>query len=108
MEIILSGREITLRYTEPTENRNDTPLTDLDHTSIYTVIDGTKAKIKDVPATALTGGGSIEEKFIVEVGEDQEVDVEIQVTASDGVGNESTPPLSAVKRIDNLAPKSPS
>lgn len=107
MEAVLSGTEVTVKYIEPTENENNTPLTDLDHTSIYTVINGSKQKVRDVPASAPTGGGQIEQKFVVSVEDKQEVDVDIQVTASDGVGNESAPPASRIVRIDKLSPKSP-
>lgn len=106
MEVTISGTEITVKFTEPTTNVNDTPLLDLDHTSVYTVINSEKTKVRDIPASALTGGGAVSDVFIIETEPLTEIDVEVQATASDIVGNESAA-ISQVIRIDKLPPKSP-
>lgn len=112
MEVIVSGAEITVRYVEPVENDvdeegNTTSLTDLKHTSVYSVIKGEKSKIQDVPASGPNGGGDVEIKFVTPLVGKREADIEIQVTATDLVGNESSPPTSKTVRIDGLPPKSP-
>lgn len=109
MELILSGSEITTKYKEPVENEvnedgNVTPLTDLSKTVIKTIVNGTEVGSVDVVASALTGGGSIEEKVIVPVIGKREADVEIQVTAVDTSGNVSAPVSQSI-RIDRLSPK---
>ena len=107
MEVLLNGNEITVSFTEPTTNKNGTPLKDLARTSIYTKIAGAVAKQLDVTASGLTGGGSVSKKITVSVAEDEEVDVEVYATASDISGNESVSSVSTVVRIDRMAPAAP-
>lgn len=107
IDATVTGTQITLDYTEPTTNKDGSLLTDLDHTTIYYDKGEGTVKAKDVPATALTGGGSISEQFVVPVAEDTEADVNIWATATDTSGNESADSEIITKRIDRLAPGAP-
>jgi hypothetical protein len=103
MKISAAGSTITIEYHEPTTNVDGSVIDDLDHTSIY--VGG--VKIKDVPASAKTGGGLITESFDSGVGTGQEDVLLVDVTAWDGSGNESAHVSFNPIRIDTLAPSPP-
>lgn len=108
MKISATGSMITIEYHEPIVNALNssgvsTPLTDLDHTTIYM----NAVKVRDVPATALTGGGLINETFDSGVGTGQEKDIFVYATAWDISGNEGVQVAFPVIRIDTLAPSAP-
>lgn len=48
---------VTLHYDEPTTNSDNSPLTDLDHVTIYYFANNVPVRSVDVPATKSTGGG---------------------------------------------------
>ena len=62
-----TGTEIAIEYDEPTTNIDESALTDLSHTTIYYNMGSGDLKLKDVPATAATGGGHIETKVILHI-----------------------------------------
>jgi len=107
MEVILTGSEVTVRYQEPTTNKDGSPLVDMDHTSIYSKVGDLTEKVGDQPASSINGGGSIEFKFIANVGADQEANVDVWATAFDLAGNESDPSPVNTVRIDHLPPAAP-
>lgn len=102
MEATVTGSEVRVDYVEPITNEDNSNLTDLSDTRIY----ADKKNLAVVPATALTGGGSVSKMVVVPVVGRVEVDVLIEVTATDTSGNESDP-ASVTIRIDRLPPAPP-
>lgn len=107
MNATLTGSEVTLTYQEPSTNEDGSPLSDLAHTSIYFSLDGVISKVMDVPATSPNGGGNVEKKFVVPIGEKKEATVILWATASDLTGNEGPKSTEVTVRIDHLAPNAP-
>ena len=104
----VSGSIVEGQYTEPTTNANGSALTDLAKTNVYYQIPGQSAvKGPNVPASALTGGGTITTSVTVPLVAGQEADVTFWVTASDTSGNESARSPETVERIDRLSPNPP-
>lgn len=101
------GTDVTCQYTEPTTNSNGTPLADLHHTSIYYDMGNGAVHAADLPASLMTGGGTISYVISVPVADGEEKDVKFWATATDTLGNTSLPSPQAVKRIDRLAPAPP-
>jgi len=66
-----------------------------------------EVEAKIVPATALTGGGSIAENIVVPVNEYEEADVDFWATATDLTGNPSKKSNIVNKTIDRLPPGAP-
>lgn len=107
MPVSQTPQGLLVEYTEPSTTKTGTPLTDLDHTTIFFDLGSGPQKAVDVPATSANGGGAISQVIQVPVGADQEADVSITVTATDTSGNESTPSNSVAVRVDTLPPASP-
>lgn len=105
--VTVTGTQVTVTYDEPTTNEDGTALVDLDHTSIYYDMGSGTVKAIDVPATSLTGGGTISQIITVPVLAQQEANVSIWATAIDLVGNESVNSSVVVTRIDRLKPSPP-
>jgi len=107
--VTVEGTQVRLAYEEPTQNRTGTPLTDLLRTSIYYAIPpGTMPHLcTDTPASAPTGGATIEAICLVPVLQDQEADVRFTVTATDTSGNASDHSVPVDRRLDFLAPAPP-
>ena len=103
----VTGTEVTVGYDEPTQNTDNSALTDLDHTTIYYDKGAGPVAEATVPATAPTGGGTITTTITVPVLAGEEADVNFWVTASDQSGNESVPSPVITQRIDRLSPKAP-
>lgn len=98
----------TVTATEPTVNEDGTPLTDLDHTTLYYQIDdGEWVFITDIPASSPNGGGNISHTLTIDVPVGSEVSVRAVGTSSDQVGNTSEAAYSDTIRIDKLSPGSP-
>jgi|CXWL01.1.fsa_nt_gi hypothetical protein len=107
-DVALTGAEITLAYTEPSTNVNDTPLLDLKETRGYFQQSGGTPQLGvTVPASSPTGGQAIMARITVPILQDQEADVNFWVTAADLSNNESPQSVKLLRRIDRLAPKSP-
>lgn len=94
-----TGTEVTIQYDEPTKNEDDSPLTDLDKTTIYY-----EDQSVDVPASAPTGGGHIVQVVTVASQPHTERDISFTATATDDSGNESVPSVPVIVRVDELAP----
>jgi hypothetical protein len=108
MEFLANGTQIDTQYTEPTTNADGSPLTDLNHTSIfYDVGDGVPVNVVDLPSSLNTGGQQVSYSFMVPIVEGQEADVSFWATATDTSGNESAPSPVVIRRIDRLAPSFP-
>ena len=93
LEFTLTGSEVTATYTEPTTNTDGSLLKDLAKTIIFYDIVGDglpEVKAVEVPATALTGGGSIIQTVLVPIVGNQEADVDFWATAVDTSGNSSS------------------
>ena len=103
----ITGTEIEVSYKEPTKKIDGSPLNDL----LKTVILYDKGKgvtvAKEVPATSLNGGGSIKEKIIIPLAEDDEAFVSIWWVAYDTSLNASAPSTPIKKRLDRLPPAGP-
>ena len=115
MEFIQTGSNIQAKYTEPTQNEPDdtgtlTPLIDLGKTTIKFQVQGDPDAVvaKDVPASAATGGGAVDETFTVPALDKKQVSIDFWATATDIVGNESQPSVKTTLSIDKLAPQAPS
>lgn len=107
-----TGTVVTVSYQEPNTNADNlTPLTDLDHTSIYYQIGTTVTKAMDVPATAATGNGQITRDVTVPIGPNQEANVTFWATATDNAPapgpNTSAESNRVTVRIDRLPPGAP-
>jgi len=110
LEFTLTGSEVTATYTEPTTNTDGSLLKDLAKTIIFYDIVGDglpEVKAIEVPATVLTGGGSIIQIVTVPIIGNQEADVDFWATAVDLSGNSSDKSTIVRKRIDRLAPSVP-
>src|SRR3990167_1790290 len=107
LEFTLTGSEVTATYTEPTTNTDGSLLKDLAKTIIFYDIVGDglpEVKAVEVPATALTGGGSIIQTVLVPIVGNQEADADFWETAVDTSGKSSDKSSVVRKRIDRLAP----
>lgn len=92
-------------YEEPSINKSGKPITDLDHTSIFVQVDdGEVTKLRDVPATAATGGGHISELIPNPVSEAAEGLVKVFSTATDDDGGEGDAGGQAQLSVDNDPP----
>lgn len=104
----LSGFDVQLHYNEPTTNSDNSPLVDLDHTTVWYDAGAGIIKGVDVPATSLTGGGlNVSATVSVPIAVGQEKDVIFWVTAFDKTGNESIRSNTVTVRLDRLAPAPP-
>ena len=107
--VTVSGAELTITYNEPTENANNTPMTDIGWTNCYAQqIGGIVVKSADILASGPSGGLFVTCKVSVPVVAGQEIDVEAWGTSNDLSGNTSLETPKVIKRIDMLAPKPPS
>jgi hypothetical protein len=108
-----TGSVITVTYTEPTQNTDNSSVNDLAKTTISWRVCPTAGACTgafttvDVPASALTGGGAISRDVTVPVAPGVERNVEIFATATDTSGNLSPETPHIVKRVDRLSPKAP-
>lgn len=113
MQFILTGSNVQATFSEPTQNEpNDagdlTPLTDLGKTTIKFQVNGADVTVaKEVPATAPTGGGAVDETIVVPALSLKQASVDFWATATDQGGNESGPSPKTTLSIDNLAPLPP-
>ena len=107
MKFLIHGTQIDVEYTEPSLNTDDTPVSDLHHTSIFYDLGAGPVLVIELLASLNTGGGLISYSFIVPVVAGQEANVNFWATASDSSGNESAPSEVVTLRIDRLAPKAP-
>ena len=84
---------ITISYSEPTTNKDGTPLIDLKWTTIYFGLKKDSVKTIDVWTKNARGRGSVEIQDIpIPVRQDEEVLEVLCVTATDWSGNEQPPP----------------
>ena len=100
MNVTLSGVDVTVNYTEPTDNTDGSVLIDLDRTEITNSFNSDKVT---VPATIISGGGNVSQVISIPITAGQEADVQIDVVACDTSDNCSTPTSKTV-RIDRLSP----
>lgn len=106
---VKSTNNVSYAYTEPTVNKDGSPLVDLKETRAYAKVgSGPASVVKIQPASAPTGGAPVQVDAVLPVLEDQEADVACWTTAVDLVGNESVPSNVVTVRIDRLAPANPS
>lgn len=114
LEVTPTGAVVTVSYTEPTTNTDNSPLNDLAKTTIHWRECPTAGPCSaaytqvDVPASALAGGGAISKDITVPVPPGVERNIEVFATATDTSGNLSPESAHVVKRVDRLSPKAPS
>jgi len=113
MNFVMTGSNVEATYIEPVNNEPDdagniTPLTDLGKTTIKFQVQGSAdITTTDVPATAPTGGGSIDQTVVVPALGQKQASVDFWATATDTSGNESVPSAKTTLSIDKLAPMPP-
>ena len=110
LEVTQNDVNLRVVYTEPTVTQQGTPLDDLAYTTI-TVMDGTVMLAEmDIPATALTGGGTITQDILFTPVPGEKKTYTVNVTASDTnidpKPNESLPATASVL-VDREAPGVP-
>ncbi len=99
-------------YTEPVKSKDGTDLKDLSFTTVWYRIDGGAwVRVKNIPATVITGGGVHEGTFTIDLtpfGSNIQVTIETSYTATDTSGNQSSYWIEPTQtRIDQVAPNSP-
>lgn len=109
LDVKATGAIVNMQYQEPTQNADGTPLSDLAFTSGYwaAMPNGSPMECVQTPASAATGGGTIQAACTVPILAGQEADFSFSVTATDHSGNASTPTPGVIVRLDFLAPASP-
>lgn len=91
---------VTAKYTEPTQNTDNSPLTNLKHVNIYYNIgNGEKLGITN-PASSPRGGGTVTVKFPVPVPDGAKVDVMFYSRAINSTGQQSSKSGSVKLTID--------
>jgi hypothetical protein len=105
--VTATGTIVRVSYTEPAVNMDNSPLTDLDHTTIYYDMGNGPVLALVVPASRATGGGNIAQDVTIPVLAGQQATVSFYATASDQSKNESDRSNTVVIRIDRLAPGPP-
>lgn len=110
LEVTQNDVNLRVVYTEPTVTQKGAPLDDLAYTTI-TVMDGTVILAEmDIPATALTGGGTITQDVLFTPIPGEKKTYTVNVTASDTnidpKPNESLPATASVL-VDREAPGVP-
>jgi len=110
LEVTQNDVNLRVVYTEPTVTQKGAPLDDLAYTTI-TVMDGTVILAEmDIPATALTGGGTITQDILFTPIPGEKKTYTVEVTASDTnidpKPNESLPATASVL-VDREAPGVP-
>lgn len=98
---------VTLHYDEPVSNADGSSLTDLHHVTIYYFANNVPVKSVDVPATALTGGGTNVTATAPYSVADGIVSVSFYATAVDTSGNESARSNVVKKSIVITKPRAP-
>lgn len=98
---------VTLHYNEPTTNSDNSPLTDLDHVSIYYFANNVPVLSVNVPATALTGGGTSVTATAPYSVADGIVSISFYAVAVDTSGNASVRSNIVKKSIVITKPKAP-
>jgi hypothetical protein len=107
MPVTVTPEGIKVEYTEPTTNKNDSPLTDLAKTTIYYDIGAGLVKAMDVPATSPSGGGAISQVITVPILPESETDVKVCISATDLSNQESDKSANLTVRYDTLPPAAP-
>lgn len=105
--ISVDSVNVTIRYIEPTQNVDNSPLLDLSHTNPRYDIGAGPVLLPNVPASSPTGGATQDLTVTIPVSDGQEVDVVLDAVAVDASGNVSPPSNSSTIRIDRLAPGAP-
>jgi len=110
LEVTQNDVNLRVVYTEPTVTQKGAPLDDLAYTTI-TVMDGTVILAEmDIPAMALTGGGTITQDILFTPIPGEKKTYTVNVTASDTnidpKPNESLPATASVL-VDREAPGVP-
>jgi hypothetical protein len=93
-----TGVQVELKWTEPTQNNNDTPLTDLKSVRIYDNSSGVMVLREEINASSPTGGGVTTKTVTIPLAPGVVKTVHFYVTAVNTAGLESLPSL--VKTAD--------
>jgi hypothetical protein len=95
-------------YIEPSTDSDGGALVDLAYTNVYYKI-GTGLAVRgpQVPASNVSGGGTINTSLLVPVSSGQRVNVGFWVTATDIAGLESAATPTITLLIDRVAPAAP-
>src|SRR4030042_3954101 len=86
-----TGAIITVDYTEPILNADNSPLTDLAKCTVYYQFGGDPNVVlaKEIPATVVTGGGTVRTTIDIPITPGQEKDIDGWMTATDLTGKEA-------------------
>lgn len=103
LQAVPGGMEGTLQYDEPDINADGTPLTDLDHTTIYSDYLGDFQKLYDVPASTATGGNTINQDIFLPLPDGMHT-ISFYATATDLNENTSEPSETITEVIDLVPP----
>ena len=104
-----TGAVVTVSWTEPTQNIDNTPLDDLASTKCEWRFSDEPVwhPEPNQPATAPTGGGAIQTQVSIPVGPGLDKNVVFRAFSADLAGNVSDPSPEVSIRIDRKPPKSP-
>lgn len=109
IDFTASGTILTVTYTEPTQNVDGSPLTDLAKTTVYYSLNGgADVKGVEMPASNPKGGAGVTTPLTVPIAQNQSATVTVRATATDTSGNESAKSASVTKTVDRLSPMPPS
>lgn len=108
-DVALTGTEITIHYKEPTTDADGTPLEDLMQTELYYQLEGSTVAVqaKGVNATNPNGGGTITERLVLPVNDNEEKNFTVWAAARDRSGNLSGSTAKVPVRIDRMPPAPP-
>lgn len=105
--VTVVGANVKMEWTEPTQNQDGSPLTDLKETvGSYLLPGGQETVCGTVPATSPAGGKTVSTTCVISLPSPASLDVTFRAVARDTSGNTS-PPVEIKQRIDRLAPKAP-
>lgn len=107
---IIDAQTVSLdvQWTEPTLNSDGSALVDLAYSSVYySTLNGPLVVGAKLPATVVTGGGTIQTTLIVPAPAGAVTPFKFQVSATDLSGNESVKTDAVFFTIERLAPSAP-
>jgi hypothetical protein len=91
---------VTAKYTEPTQNTDNTKIKNLQQVYLYYNIGKEDILVLKQPATQPQGGGTVEVKFPVPVADGEKMDVRFSSRAVNSEGLISEKSNSVILRID--------
>ncbi len=107
-ELTFDAGTFTATWREATINENDTPLTDLKSTLVYSKINGSPRVLVTEKLTSSPTGGELDNyTFTIPLPDTDEYDVVVVLTHKDFSGNESEEFEYDTVRVDKVSPVRP-